>query len=152
MASAIFCEPPRAVGWPAARGGSQKIADAMVSYLESMGGQVLCGQTVRSLADLPPARVALFDVTPAQLIAIAGDRLAPGYRRRLERYRYGPGAFKVDYALEGPVPWKAEECARAGSVHVGGTLEEVAAAEADVAHGRHPERPYVLCTQPSLFD
>lgn len=147
-----FAASAHAVGWPAARGGSQKIADAMVACLESMGGEVVCGHPVRSLDDLPPARVALFDVTPAQLIAIAGDRLASGYRRRIGRYRYGPGAFKVDYALDGPVPWKADECARAGSVHVGGTLEEIAAAEADVARGRHPERPYVLCTQPSLFD
>jgi phytoene dehydrogenase-like protein len=148
----LFAASAHAAGWPAARGGSQAIADAMVSYLTSLGGTVEYGQRVTSLSDVPPARVALFDVTPAQILAIAGDRLSPGYRRRLGRYRYGPASFKVDYALDGPVPWKAPECERAASVHVAGTLEEVAAAEADVAKGRHPERPFVLCTQPSLFD
>ncbi len=147
-----FAASAHAAGWPAARGGSQRIADAMVAYLRSLGGEVVCGHRVYTLADLPEAQVALFDVTPKQLVAIAGDRLAHGYRRRLERFRYGAGAFKVDYALDGPVPWKAADCARAASVHVGGTLAEIAAAEADVAHGRHPERPFVLCAQPSLFD
>ncbi|MGI9023645.1 MAG: phytoene desaturase family protein, partial [Acidimicrobiales bacterium] len=141
-----------AVGWPAARGGSQAIADALVSYLRSMGGDVVTGERVSSLADLPPARAVLFDLTPRQVVAIAGDRLAPGYRRRLGRYRYGPGSFKLDYALDGPVPWTAPECARAGAVHLGGTLDEVVAAEHDVARGRHPERPFVICAQPSLFD
>ena len=147
-----FAASAHARGWPAARGGSQSIADAMVSYLRSLGGEVVCGHPVGTLDDLPPARVALFDVTPRQLIAIAGDRLAAGYRGRIERFRYGSGAFKIDYALAEPVPWKADECRRAASVHVGGTLEEIAAAEADVAHGRHPERPFLVCTQPSLFD
>jgi phytoene dehydrogenase-like protein len=107
---------------------------------------------VRSLADLPPARSVLFDLTPRQVAAIAGDRLHPRARRRFARFRYGPGSFKIDYALDGPVPWKAEGCDRAGSVHVGGTLAEVAAAERDVARGRHPERPFVLTSQPSRFD
>jgi len=147
-----FAAAAHATGWPAARGGSQEIADAMVAYLRSLGGDVVCGQPVATLADLPAARVALFDVTPKQLLAIAGDRLAPGYRRRVERFRYGPGVFKVDYALDGPAPWTAAECARAGSVHVGGTLAEIAAAEAEVGRGRHPKRPLVVCTQPSLFD
>ena len=148
----LFAASAHAVGWPAARGGSQRIADALVSYLGTLGGEVEVGRPVRSLADLPPARVVLFDVTPRQLVSIAGDRLSGGYRRRLSRYRYGPGSFKIDYALDGPVPWKAEECGRAASVHVCGTMEDVASAEADVARGRHPERPYVLCTQPGLFD
>ena len=139
-------------GWPAARGGSQRIADALVSYLGSMGGEVATGHRVSSLADVPPARVVLFDLTPRQVVAIAGDRLPIRYRRRLERYRYGPGSFKLDYALDGPVPWKARECARASTVHLGGTLTEVVGAEHDVARGRHPERPYVLCVQSSLFD
>ena len=139
-------------GWPLAAGGSQRIADALVSYLASLGSEVVTGQRVVSLADLPPARAVLFDVTPRQLIAIAGDRLDAGYRSKLQRFRYGPGAFKIDYALDAPVPWKAAECARAASVHVGGTLEEIASAEAQVARGEHPERPFVLCTQPSLFD
>ena len=148
----LFAASAHAAGWPAARRGSQAIADALVSYLGTLGGEVVCGHPVRTLADLPPARVALFDVTPRQLVAIAGDRLAPGMRRRLGRYRYGPGSFKVDYALDGPVPWKAEECARAASVHVCGTLDDVARAEAEVARGRHPDQPFVLCTQPGLFD
>jgi len=141
-----------AVGWPVARGGSQHIADALVSYLRSLGGEVATGQRVSSLADLPGARAVLFDLTPRQIVAIAGERLAGGYRRRLQRYRYGSGSFKVDYALDGPVPWTAPGVARAGTVHVGGTLDEVVAAEHDVARGRHPERPFVLCAQPSLFD
>jgi len=141
-----------AVGWPVARGGSQHIADALVSYLRSLGGEVATGQRVSSLADLPAARAVLFDLTPRQVVAIAGPRLAAGYRRRLERYRYGSGSFKVDYALDGPVPWTAADVARAGTVHVGGTFDEVVAAEHEVARGRHPERPFVLCAQPSLFD
>jgi len=147
-----FAASGHAVGWPAARGGSQRIADALVSYLATMGGEVVTGHRVASLADLPPARAVLFDLTPRQVVAIIGDRLPSGYRRRLERFRYGPGSFKLDYALDGPVPWKAPECARAAAVHLGGTLDEVAGAEHDVARGRHPERPYVICAQPSLFD
>ncbi len=147
-----FAASGHAVGWPAARGGSQRIADALVSYLATMGGEVVTGHRVSSLADVPPARAVLFDLTPRQVVAIVGDRLPSGYRRRLERFRYGPGSFKLDYALDGPVPWKAPECARAAAVHLGGTLDEVAGAEHDVARGRHPERPYVICAQPSLFD
>ncbi|MFN2505557.1 MAG: phytoene desaturase family protein [Acidimicrobiales bacterium] len=141
-----------AVGWPAARGGSQRIADALASCLASSGGEVVTNQRVTSLEDVPPCRVVLFDLTPRQLLDIAGDRLAARYRRRLSRYRYGPASFKVDYALDGPVPWSAPECGRAGTVHLGGTLEEVAGAEADVAGGRNPDRPFVIATQPSLFD
>jgi phytoene dehydrogenase-like protein len=148
----IFAAAAHTVGWPAARGGSQRIADALVSSLVSHGGEVVTGHPVTTLADLPPARVALFDVTPRQILAIAGDRLPAGYRRRLARYRYGPASFKLDYALDGPVPWKAEEAGRAASVHVCGTMEDVMAAEADVVRGRHPERPFVICTQPGLFD
>ena len=147
-----FAASGHAVGWPAARGGSQKVVDALVSYLRSLGGEVETGRRVASLADLPPAGAVLFDLTPRQVAAIAGDRLAARARRRFAKYRYGPGSFKIDYALEGPVPWKAEECGRAGSVHVGGTLDEVAAAERDVAQGRHPERPFLLTSQPSRFD
>ncbi len=113
---------------------------------------MVTGQRVASLDDLPPARAVLFDLTPRQLVAVAGDRLPARARRRLGRFRYGPGSFKIDYALDGPVPWTAEGCSRAGSVHVGGTLDEVVAAERDVAQGRHPERPFVLTAQPSLFD
>ena len=148
----LFVASIHAGGWPAVRGGSQALADALVSCLTAHSGEVVTGRRVTSLADLPPARAVLFDVTPRQLLAIAGDRLPARYRRRLERYRYGPGVFKIDYALDGPVPWKAEECLRSATVHVGGTLAEIVAAEADVARGRHPDRPFVLCTQPSLFD
>ena len=147
-----FAATAHAVGWPVPAGGSQRIADALVSCLRGLGGEVVAGQRVASLADLPPARTVLFDLTPRQVLAIAGDRLRPGYRRRLSHYRYGPGSFKLDYALDGPVPWRAESCTGAAAVHLGGTLDEVAAAEREVARGHQAERPYVLCAQPSLFD
>jgi phytoene dehydrogenase-like protein len=147
-----FAASGHAAGWPAARGGSQAITDALVSYLSALGGEVITHQTVSSLDDIPPARAVLFDLTPRQLVAVAGDRLDPRGRRRLGRFRYGPGSFKVDYALSGPVPWAAEECGDAAAVHLGGTLEEVAAAEHEVARGRHPARPFVLTSQPSRFD
>jgi phytoene dehydrogenase-like protein len=140
------------IGWPMPRGGSQKMADALASYFGSLGGEVITGQYVRSLDDLPPARVVLLDITPRQLLQIAGERLPPGYRRRLTGYRYGPGVFKLDLALDGPIPWAAEECTQAGTVHVGGTLEEIAAAERAVGRGTHPEKPFVLVAQQSLFD
>ncbi len=141
-----------AVGWPVVRGGSQKIADALSAYLVSLGGTLITGRRVQSLDELPPAQAILFDVTPRQLLQIAGPRLPAGYRHSLERYRYGPGVFKVDWALDGPIPWQAGECRRAGTVHVGGTLAEIIAAEQEVAKGEHPERPYVLLGQQSLFD
>jgi phytoene dehydrogenase-like protein len=139
-------------GWPMARGGSQRIADALAAHLRSLGGDIVTGEWVGSLDDLPPSRAVLLDVTPRQVLRIAGHRLPAGYRRSLERFRYGPGVFKVDYALDGPVPWKAEECSWAGTVHLGGTIEEIAAAEEMVAQGEHPERPLVLVAQQSLFD
>jgi phytoene dehydrogenase-like protein len=140
------------VGWPAAVGGSQAIADAMASLLRSLGGEIETGSEVTSLDELRGARTVLFDLTPRQILAIAGDALPVRYRRALARYRYGPGVFKLDYALDGPVPWTAADCRRAGTVHVGGSLEEIASAEEEVAGGRHPERPYVLVAQQSLFD
>jgi phytoene dehydrogenase-like protein len=140
------------VGWPLARGGSQQIAGSLVSLLGSLGGEVRCGHRVASLDELPPVRAVLADLTPRQLLAIGGDRLPARYRHRLERFRYGPGVFKVDLALDGPVPWTNPECARAATVHVGGTLDEVAVAEDEVQRGRHPERPFVLLAQPTLFD
>jgi phytoene dehydrogenase-like protein len=140
------------VGWPVARGGSQRIVDAMASYLRSLGGEIATGRRVGSLDDLPPAESVLFDLTPRQVVRIAGGRLPAGYRRQLGRYRYGPGVFKVDWALDGPVPWKAAECLRASTVHVGGTLEEIAGAERAVWRGEHPDRPFVLVGQQSLFD
>ncbi len=140
------------VGWPVARGGSQQIAGAMASYLRSLGGEIAVGQRVESLEDIPPARAILFDLTPRQIVQIAGERLPWGYRRQLGRYRYGPGVFKVDYALDGPVPWMAAGCLRASTVHLGGTLEEIAAAERAVWRSEHPEKPFVLLGQQSLFD
>jgi phytoene dehydrogenase-like protein len=139
-------------GWPVARGGSQAIADAMARELESLGGTIETGRWVRSLDDVPASKAVLFDVTPAQLLEICGDALPARYRRRMSRFRLGPGVFKVDYALSEPVPWANADCRRAGALHVGGRLEEIAAAEADVAAGRHPQRPFVLVGQQSLAD
>jgi len=139
-------------GWPMARGGSQRITDALVAALGELGGEIVTDNRVGSIAELPPARALLFDVTPRQLVAIAGDRLPAAYRRRLEGYRYGPGTFKIDWALSGPVPWLADGPRRAATVHLGGTLDEIAAAEADVAAGRHPDRPFVLFVQQTPFD
>ncbi len=140
------------VGWPLPRGGSQQIADALAAYFRTLGGEIVVDQPVQSLADLPPARAVLLDLTPRQVLQLAGARLPAGYRRQLERYRYGMGVFKLDYALAGPVPWLAAECRQAGTVHLGGTLDEIAASEQAVAHGQHPEQPYVLVAQQSLFD
>ena len=141
-----------ACGWPVARGGSQQISAAMRAYLESLGGTVELGSPVGSLAQLPPSRAVLFDVTPRQLLAICGEALPPGYRRALERYRYGPGVFKVDYALSAPVPWSAAAARQAGTVHLGGRLEEIATSERTVARGGHSPRPFVLVAQQSLTD
>jgi phytoene dehydrogenase-like protein len=141
-----------AVGWPFARAGSQRVADALASYLISLGGEIETSRRVGSPADLPPARVTLFDVTPRQLLAILGDKLPRGYRGRLGRYRYGPGVCKVDWALSGPIPWRAAGCTRAATVHLGGELPEIAASERAVARGELPERPFVLLAQQSLFD
>lgn len=139
-------------GWPAARGGSQAIADAMAKRLAELGGTIETGRLVGSLDDVPDSRAVLFDVTPRQLLRICGDALPNGYRSRLGRFRYGPGVFKVDYALSEPVPWTHPDGRRAGSLHLGGTLREIAAGEADVAAGRHPQSPFVLVAQQSLFD
>jgi phytoene dehydrogenase-like protein len=141
-----------AFGWPFPKGGSQRIADALTSYLLTLGGEVYTGIRVDSVEEVPRTRAVLFDVTPRQLIDIAGDHFTERYRRALKNYRYGPGVFKVDFALDGPVPWKAEECLRAGTVHLGGTLDEISAGEAAVWRGEHPERPFVLLAQQSLFD
>jgi phytoene dehydrogenase-like protein len=140
------------VGWPVVRGGSQRLADGLATHLRALGGQIVTGTRVGAMAELPPARAYLFDTSPRDLERIAAERLPAGYRRALRRYRYGPGVFKVDYALDGPVPWRAAECARAGTVHLGGTFEEIAASERAVTRGEHPERPFVLIAQQSLFD
>ncbi len=148
----MFVGAAHTTGWPVARGGSQAIVDAMASYLQSLGGEIETGRPIRSLADLPRARATILDVTPRQFVGLAGDRLASRARRRLDRFRYGPGVFKVDYALDGPVPWTAEACHQAGTVHVGGSFEDIAASELDVANGRTSARPLVLVAQPSVVD
>ncbi len=140
------------VGWPIPEGGSERIADALVSILSSLGGDVQTDHRVDGLSDLPSSNSVIFDLTPHQVMTIAGDRFSSSYRRQLKNYRYGPGAFKIDLALDGPIPWTAEACGSAGTVHLGGTLDEIAYAEREVAQGRHPERPFVLVAQQSLFD
>jgi phytoene dehydrogenase-like protein len=141
-----------AVGWPIPRGGSQSITNALIAHLESLGGALHPGHRVESLADLPAVDVTLCDVTPQQLLKLAGDRLSPAYRRSSRMYRYGPAAFKVDYALSAPIPWKANKCLQAATVHVGGGMQDVAASEAAMAGGRVAEWPFLLVAQPSLFD
>ncbi|HUZ19177.1 MAG TPA: NAD(P)/FAD-dependent oxidoreductase [Acidimicrobiales bacterium] len=140
------------VGWPVVARGSAALTGAMVEAVVSAGGEVVTGRRVRSLDELAPARAVLLDVTPRALLELAGDRLPAAYRRSLGRFRYGAGVCKVDWALEAPVPWRAEPCRRAATVHLGGTFEEIACSEADVAAGRHAEAPYVLVVQPGVVD
>ena len=140
------------VGWPVVHGGSQRLADALVARLVELGGEIVTDHPVRALADIPPAAAVLLDLTPRQVVAIAGDRLPSSYRQRLSRFRYGPGVFKVDWALAGPVPWADPAVGDAATVHLGGTLEEIAAGERSVARGGHPDRPYVLVVQPCVAD
>lgn len=139
-------------GWPMVRGGSQQLADAMARYLRSLGGEIVVRHPVNSLGDLPGFRVALFDTAPRDLIRIASELLPPRYHRAIRRFRYGPSVFKLDWALEGPIPWQAEECCRAGTVHVGGTFEEIAAALRAAWENRPTERPFLIVAQQSLFD
>jgi len=141
-----------AVGWPCARGGSESIARAMADYFISLGGTIKTGRRVTSMRDLPPSRAVIFDVTPRQLAAIAGDALPPRYVRKLQRFRYGPGVFKIDWALDGPIPWRAKECAGALTVHVGGRVEDIAEHESAIWNGRTTRKPFVLVAQQSLFD
>jgi phytoene dehydrogenase-like protein len=140
------------VGWPFPRGGAQQISTALAAYLRVLGGEVVTNAPVRCIDELPAARAVLLDVTPRQALRLAGHRLPAGYRRQLERYRYGPAAFKLDWALDGPIPWIAPGCARAGTVHLGGTLAEIAASERAAWSGEQTEKPYVLVAQQSLFD
>lgn len=140
------------VGWPVVEGGSVGIVDALVAELEAAGGRITCDHWVRSLDDLPGARAVVLDVTPRQLVELAGSRLPSSARRSLLHFRYGPGIHKVDWALDGPVPWQADVCRRAGTVHVGGTFAEVARSEDDVAADRHAEHPFCLVVQPGVVD
>ena len=148
----IFAVTAHVEDWPVAQGGSQAITRALASYLRSLGGQIETGHRVESLDALGGARVVLFDTSPDQLARIAGDALPAGYRRRLARYRYGPGVFKLDWALDGSIPWRDPACRDASTVHVGGTLEEVCASENDMFHGRHSERPFLIVCQQSEVD
>jgi phytoene dehydrogenase-like protein len=140
------------VGWPLAAGGSQAIADALAAILRDLGAEIETGHRVTSIDELPPARSIVLDLTPRQVLRVTGSRLPDGYRRRLERFRYGPGVFKLDWALDAPIPWRAAECAEAGTIHLGGTVDEIAASEAAVWRGEHPERPFVIVVQQSPFD
>ena len=152
VAGLLMATLAHVAGWPMARGGSQRIVEAMASYLRELGGEIVTSSPITSLDDLPPARAILADVTPRQLLGIAGDRLPTWYRAQLQRYRYGPGIFKLDLALSGPIPWANPECARAATVHLGGVLEEITASERAVWAGTTAERPFVLLAQQSLFD
>ena len=141
-----------AVGWPIPEGGTQRLADALASYFRSLGGEIETDAPVRRLDELPPARDVFLDVTPRQFLQLAGHHMPAWYRRRMERFRYGPGSFKVDWTLGGPVPWRDPDCARAGTVHLGGTLDEMVASERAAWEGRAAERPYCIIAQPSAVD
>jgi phytoene dehydrogenase-like protein len=144
--------PAFALGWPAARGGSAKITEALIACFKASGGEVECGAPVTSLAALPECKAVLFDTTPIGMVDLCGDALPNWYVSLLRNYKRGPGVFKADYALDGPMPWANPRCAKAGTVHIGGTLEEIAAAEAQVNEGHVPERPFILVAQQSMFD
>jgi len=148
----IMAASAHAVGWPIARGGSQAIANALGAYLAQLGGTIHTSARVDDVATLPANDVTLCDLTPRQLLRVAGHRLSASYRKRLANFRYGPGVFKVDYALERPIPWRAADCSRAATVHLGGTFEEISASETAMRQGRDCERPFVLLVQPTLFD
>jgi phytoene dehydrogenase-like protein len=152
----MMAAPAHVVGWPIPRGGAQSITDALCEFLSTLGGTVKTSSPVRNLealaSVLPKYDLFLCDLSPRQLVEVAGQRLSDGYKRRLRKYRYGPGVFKVDYALNAPIPWKARDCLRAASVHLGGNFEEIAAAEKAVRNGKNADRPFVLLAQPSLFD
>jgi phytoene dehydrogenase-like protein len=149
-----------APGWPIPRGGAQSLANALAGYLVHLGGRIATDTRIASLRDLPAADLVLCDITPRQLLALAGqpedpprpEQLTRAYRRQLGRYQYGPAAFKVDYALSRPIPWNTPDCLRAGTVHLGGSLDDIAASESAMAHGRCSPRPFVLLAQPTLFD
>jgi phytoene dehydrogenase-like protein len=140
------------VGWPIPRGGSQQISNALAAYLRELGGNIEVNHRIENLHDLPKSRAILLDVSVWEFLRIAGQQLPSRYRRRLESFRHAPGIFKIDYALSEPIPWNAEACRRAGTIHLGGDIGEIAAAEREVVRGKIPERPFVLVAQQSLFD
>ena len=141
-----------AAGWPVVRGGSQNLANALAAHLKELGGDIITDHRVESLNELSPSRAVLCDVTPRQLVRLASDSLTPGFRRRLQRYRYGPAAFKMDWALSSPVPWKADECRTAATVHIGGSFAEILESEWMASHGQYSDKPFVIAAQSSLFD
>jgi len=141
-----------AVGWPLPQGGSQQLAKALAAYLRTLGGELITGTPVASVDEVPPARAILLDITPRQVLRLAGHRLPASYQRQLERYRYGAAVFKMDWALNGPIPWQAQACRRAATVHLGGTLPEIAASEHAACSGQHTEAPYIILAQQSLYD
>jgi phytoene dehydrogenase-like protein len=151
-AGLVLAAAAHTTGWPLPEGGAQEITNALASHLTKLGGSIITGNEVQSLEELPPYQLLMLDVTPKQFLSLADQQLPDFYKRRLKNYKYGPGVFKVDWILDGPVPWKAKECQTAGTVHLGGCLEEIAAAERDVWQGRHSEKPFVLLVQTSLFD
>jgi phytoene dehydrogenase-like protein len=148
----IFTILAHTTGWAFPEGGAQRLSDALASLLRSLGGSIFTGAHIENVDDLPRARAILFDLSPRPLLDVAGHRLSSGFRRALERYRYGMGVFKVDWALDAPIPWRDPLVAQAGTVHVGGTFDEIASAERLTASGGHPDRPFVLLAQPTLFD
>jgi phytoene dehydrogenase-like protein len=141
-----------AVGWPVAKGGSQALPNALAAYLRSLGGEIVVDSPIERLSELPPSRAVLCDVTPRQFVRMTADQIPSRYRGKLERYRYGPGVFKMDWALNAPVPWRARECREAGTIHLGNTLLEIADSERAAWEGRVHDRPYVLLVQPSVAD
>ena len=138
--------------WIIPKGGAGALTQALASYLESLGGTVETGAPVTDLAELDEARAVLLDLTPRQVVNLAGDRLPEGYRSKLDKWAYGPGVFKVDWALDAPIPWTAEACKKAGTLHLGGTIEQIADSERAPWDGRVSDRPFVLLAQPSVFD
>jgi len=148
----VFYAAAHTGGWPLPKGGSQSLADALAGYFKSLGGEIETGIRVKSLKQLPKSKAILFDLTPKQVSRIAGDRLPPSYRNKLENFTYGSGVFKIDYILKEPVPWKDPNCAKAGTVHLGGTFNEIKNSEKEISDGFHSENPFVLVAQQSLFD
>jgi phytoene dehydrogenase-like protein len=134
------------------KGGSQKLSDALASYLRSLGGQIVTGRHIKAWRDLPGSKAVLFDLNPRQVLQITYDQLPPSYRWELQKFRHGPGVFKVDWALSSPIPWKSPQCCEAATVHLGGSAEQIVEGERTVANGRCPQRPFVILAQQSLFD
>lgn len=139
-------------GWPIPQSGAQSISNALAAYFKDLGGEIVTARRIEALSELPPTKAVLCDLTPRQVVRLAGESLPSGFRRRLSRYRYGPAAFKMDWALNSPVPWRSPECSRAATIHVGGSFAEILASEQLVNSGQHAEKPFIILCQPSLFD